>query len=324
MKNILLLLSAIVMYNFAMAQCDEIFISEYVEGSHNNKVLELYNPTNSAIVLDDTYRVVRFSNGATDSDTKMEYIVPLTGTINSYQAFVIAGDLQDPNAVGQDTSLFQEIINVTDLFVDASYNTGVQGSKCFKWNGDDAVVLQRSANGDWEDIDIIGEIGIRPADGAGWDDTPPYADGIGIWLTSNHTLVRKANIEQGNINDDIDPINSWYALAEYDSLPNNSFENLGIHDCNCNPNSAINSTHKNELLTFYPNPVTNQQFVVKSTKNIVSVEVLNIIGQNIFSKKVETITNETDIKLSNCDNGIYLVKVIFSDNKTAIKRILVK
>lgn len=49
----------------AHAQCDDIFISEYVEGWSNNKAIELYNPTDAAIDLSD-YRLERYSNGATD------------------------------------------------------------------------------------------------------------------------------------------------------------------------------------------------------------------------------------------------------------------
>ena len=33
----------------AFSQCNDLFISEYVEGSGNNKALEIYNPTNEAI-----------------------------------------------------------------------------------------------------------------------------------------------------------------------------------------------------------------------------------------------------------------------------------
>jgi hypothetical protein len=47
-------------------QCDQLFISEYVEGYANNKALEIYNPTSEAILLSD-YSVVRFSNGSTNA-----------------------------------------------------------------------------------------------------------------------------------------------------------------------------------------------------------------------------------------------------------------
>ena len=41
----------------AWSQCDELFISEYVEGSRNNKALEIYNPTGSTIDLSQYIRL---------------------------------------------------------------------------------------------------------------------------------------------------------------------------------------------------------------------------------------------------------------------------
>ena len=43
--------------------CTELFISEYVEGSRNNKALEIYNPTDKTVNLSQ-YRIVRWSNGS--------------------------------------------------------------------------------------------------------------------------------------------------------------------------------------------------------------------------------------------------------------------
>jgi len=59
------------------AQCTELFFSEYIEGSGNNKCIEIFNPTGAAIDLAaGNYTVVRFSNGSTNGIT-----INLTGTI---------------------------------------------------------------------------------------------------------------------------------------------------------------------------------------------------------------------------------------------------
>ena len=53
----------------ALAQCDEIFISEYLEGWGNNKAIELFNPTNASVDLSD-YRLERYSNGINERTGK--------------------------------------------------------------------------------------------------------------------------------------------------------------------------------------------------------------------------------------------------------------
>ena len=49
-KNLLVYFSILFALNLS-AQCNEIFISEHVEGYGNNRALELYNPSNKEIDL---------------------------------------------------------------------------------------------------------------------------------------------------------------------------------------------------------------------------------------------------------------------------------
>ena len=70
MKNSLLIgFSLLTLSSFAQ-DCTKIFISEYVEGWSNNKALEIYNPTATAVNLSE-YFVARYSNG---SNTAQESI----------------------------------------------------------------------------------------------------------------------------------------------------------------------------------------------------------------------------------------------------------
>ncbi len=75
----------------------------------------------------------------------------------------------------------------------------------------------------------------------------------------------------------------------------------------------------------YPNPVTENNFYVKSDQTIRTVEVINMIGQSI--RRVE---NETGlpynilVRLPECDKGLYMIKITYEDRKTQIKKILVK
>ncbi len=67
----------------------ELFISEYVEGSANNKYIEIYNPTSNTIDLSD-YTLEIYSNGKTTSTS-----VKLEGSIESKTALVYANSNAD-------------------------------------------------------------------------------------------------------------------------------------------------------------------------------------------------------------------------------------
>ncbi len=71
--------------------CSDIFFSEYVEpNGGNTKVLEIYNPTSTAINLSN-YQIVRRSNGCVSNPA----FVALTGTLNANAAFVVANPSAD-------------------------------------------------------------------------------------------------------------------------------------------------------------------------------------------------------------------------------------
>ena len=93
MKKCLLFLLFSFVFTFANAQCDDLFISEYVEGYANNKALEIYNPTNAAINVGD-YAIARFSNGSTAAGADKVISLP-DAMIEPNDVFVIVVDLTD-------------------------------------------------------------------------------------------------------------------------------------------------------------------------------------------------------------------------------------
>ncbi|WP_298763197.1 choice-of-anchor D domain-containing protein [uncultured Polaribacter sp.] len=116
----------------------ELFISEYIEGSSNNKFLEIYNPTDAAINL-SSYDLVSYVNGsATVSNT-----LPLSGTIAAQGTYVI-GNTQETLTVVPDLST---------------------GNGVMQFNGNDVVALRNSG----VIIDVIGQIGANP--GTSWSGT---------------------------------------------------------------------------------------------------------------------------------------------------------
>ncbi len=288
MKKTLLSLSLITLSFLGKAQnCSELFISEYAEGSGNNKGIEFYNPTNASINLSN-YRLVRYSNGsATGSDS-----TDLVGTIGSYSTFVLVnGQTSGPATSPACNPAMQALAQQLDHAYPAPTYV----------NGDDAMALVKKVP--YALIDIFGEIGVQPT--TAWSDQPPYDGTAGKWWTKDHSLQRKSSVMQGVASNPA-PFN---VTLEWDSLPKDNWSKLGTHLCNCNT-VGIKEQTKHVNFNVFPNPSNGNDLSLVSDKNITSVKISNTIGQVIYSQA--TITNQTKITLNdlNLTKGIYFVTIV--------------
>ena len=186
-----------------------LFISEYAEGSSNNKYLELYNPTGSPIFLDE-YTFGNCSNGCddlmmsnsiTDNVDYWTFNFPAGSQVAPGGTFIVAHPTADPI-----------ILAVADM------------TYTYLSNGDDAYVLVNIAGGDTTVVDIIGDLGADPGSG--------FAVAGVLNATQNNTLVRKPEVSTGNGGD-------WAASAGTNEIdtewiinPSNDWTNLGIHTFN--------------------------------------------------------------------------------------------
>ena len=139
------------------APCSDLFFSEYIEGTNNNKVLEIYNPTTSPINLTNYKVWISFNGGTTTSS------VYLQGILNPDSVYVLAN-----------TSASAPVLALAD-----------QLSGALNFNGDDAVALIDTSSDDT--LDIIGVIGFDP--GTFWV--------VGSGSTQLHTLTRIASVNSG-------------------------------------------------------------------------------------------------------------------------------
>jgi PKD repeat protein len=192
---------------------DELFFSEYVEGTGNNKALEIFNPTNQAIDLAD-YVVKRYSNGSTTASEG--YTTDLVGTIQAFDVFVLVN--------GQTESTETSPACDPDLQALADQLDGEYPAPTY-FNGNDAITLEKK-NGTL--IDIFGKVGEDP--GMGWcdDESLNYmaGDNSEIALTKDHTLIRKPTVKEGVI---MNPA-FFNPSIEWDTLPVDTYDNLGIHN----------------------------------------------------------------------------------------------
>lgn len=135
----------------------DLFFSEYVEGSSNNKYLEIFNGTGQTVNLTD-YEVRLFSNQAT-TPTNTVKLDTASATLASDSVLVLKNSGAVPYA-----------------------GAATVASVC-NFNGDDAVGLYKSG----VLVDLIGRIGEDP--GSEWS--------AGALSTANQTLVRKASVSAG-------------------------------------------------------------------------------------------------------------------------------
>jgi len=293
--------------------CNELFISEYLEGWSNNKAIELYNPTNSAIDLSG-YKLERYSNGSASAADNQK--LTLEGTIEAQSTFVIVLDKRDPDGTGQEAPVWEELQLVADWFACPVYDV----NNALYFNGNDAMVLRKIAGN--VVIDVFGKIGEDPGDpndGGGWNNVAPeysWALNGEIAWSANHTLIRKYDVVDG----DTSPVDAFNVAAEYDSIPANTFTNLGIHSSACNPNNI--SENFNLEMSVYPNPSLDGKVTVNSPFVLSKLEILALDGKLMFSQLQSGFKVEIDI--AQIPTGIYLIQGYSSSGIMLQKKLVIR
>lgn len=327
-KYLLLILIFFTAASVMAQNCSELFISEYVEGSGNNKAIEIYNPTLDAIDL-STYQLVRYSNGSFDPSP-----VVLSGTIASKGTFVVVLDKRDPNGTGLEQPVDSVLQTKADIFLCPVYEV----NKMMYFNGNDAVTLEKITG---EIIDIFAVIGppMISTDN-GWgninDTTITYNSGgnpteytitnyiVGplFWLawTKDHTLIRKPDVSFG-VTANPDPY--FVVDTQWDSIPKNTFDSLGFHHCDCTT-FAIDENQPKAQVALYPNPVSDHHFTIEADQAIAGVEVYDLTGR----KAEVTVTTAgvfvKSVSLGRHFEGVIFVTINFESGQTQTRKLLLK
>ncbi|MFF0171980.1 lamin tail domain-containing protein [Micromonospora profundi] len=178
----------------ASAAPTDLFISEYVEGSSNNKAIELFNGTGAAIDLAaGGYQLQLYFNGSTTATT-----IALTGSVAAGDVFVFASASAGAAILAQ---------------ADQTTGAGL-------FNGDDAIVLRRGA----AVLDSIGQVGVDP--GTEW--------GAGVTSTADNTLRRLPSVTAGDTDpsDPFDPAAQWagFPVDTFDGLGAHTVDDGGPVD----------------------------------------------------------------------------------------------
>ena len=200
----------------------ELFFSEYIEGSSNNKALEIFNGTGAAVDLAaGAYNVQMFFNGSATAGLTIN----LVGTVGTGDVFVLA-----------QASASAAILAQADQTNGAGW-----------FNGDDAVVLRKGTT----IIDVIGQVGFDP--GTEW--------GTGLTSTADNTLRRKLSVTAGDVNgsDAFDPIFEWdgFAIDTFSGLGSHGIGDVGPSVASTSPSSGAGGIALNANVTVtFSEPVT--------------------------------------------------------------------
>jgi len=159
-----------------------VFMSEYVEGSSQNKAIEVFNGSTNSIDLSTTFYYLQgYNNGSLTPRMS----VRLTNGIIAPQAVYIVAN---PSASA-------------DIRTNASQLYGLT------FSGDDSILLRRDSSSG-PIIDRFGRVGETPG-AAGWNS-----------ITTDHTLRRKATVRNGDTNylGAFDPSIEWDVYPKDDSI----------------------------------------------------------------------------------------------------------
>jgi len=128
---------ALVIASLSAPASADLIISEYIEGSSNNKAIELYNNADTELSLEG-YTLGLYSNGSSSLGNSID----LTGTLAANTTYIIS----NPSAA-------TAILNIADTTSTVTY-----------YNGDDALVLTK----DGVVVDSFGQVGVDP--GSEWSE----------------------------------------------------------------------------------------------------------------------------------------------------------
>ncbi len=215
-----------------LASAQSLLFSEYIEGSSNNKALEIYNAGSSPVSLSGV-RIQMYFNGSSSAGLTLN----LAGTLAPADVFVFAHSSADPVILAQ---------------ADATSGAGF-------FNGDDAIVLRAA---DDSVLDSIGQIGFDP--GSQW--------GSGLASTADNTLRRKSGICSGDTNpfDTFDPSAEWDGFDQntFDGIGSHDCDGGGGPDPDPEPEPVVAAEIYEIQGAGMSSPLVGQK--IRTTSNVVT------------------------------------------------------
>ena len=232
--------------NYQMPAYD-LFISEYIEGSSNNKAIEVYNGTGTTLDL-SAYKLKLAPNGGTWREANT---LQLNGYLENGDVYVVC----NPSANAS-------LLALSDVTSIVTY-----------FNGNDVIGLFKNIGGTDTLIDILGVYQVDP--GIAWN-----VGGV-IEAMLNHTLIRKPNVNKGTIDWSLSA-GTTLENSQWYIQPINYIANLGLHIYEGMGNKSGNALSISSLLNYnkincksdleleYSSSISKNYFILPQKTNIAS------------------------------------------------------
>ena len=245
-------------------QTTDLFFSEYVEGSSNNKYLEIYNGTGSSVNLSD-YEIRLFTNGVS----------------NPTSTLVLSGILLDGDVI-----VYKN--NQANIYSGtATVNTTVMA-----YNGDDAIALWKRSTSSY--VDIFGRIGNDP--GTAWT-------GAGGYSTVDKTLRRKKTVCSGVTVNPTGAGAFTTLTTEWDIFNIDDVSGLGTHSASCSssPNITVSPTSLSGFTYTEGNGPSTSQALTITGNNLEGDVLLDLTVLDEYFEISETATGTYSDHLENIE-----------------------
>ena len=100
-------------------------------------------------------------------------------------------------------------------------------------------------------------------------------------------------------------------------------QNLQANSSGWNNQLSDESNLASELKV-YPNPCIDGKVTIEfNNQEITEIRLTNIAGKEVFLKRFQFAENKKQIQLNEIPNGIYILRIITSDQKLVVKKLMV-